>query len=151
MAPTAVEPWVKSFGVIDGGLERMRLAWPSLRHVFSAACNTIDLPPPMGVSKKPRLFQGTHRYPPDLLNQHPVNLRTVNRGSNYQPPATYARSPWANLVSTTRSPNRPQLLIETWPASAQMWNKGPVSKAHTTIWNDLSATPPAVKLFAPPT
>ena len=33
-APLAAEPWVRSYGVIDGGLEVMRAAWPRLEHVF---------------------------------------------------------------------------------------------------------------------
>jgi hypothetical protein len=35
MAPLTAEPWVRSCGVIDGGFEVMRAAWPKLEHVFS--------------------------------------------------------------------------------------------------------------------
>ena len=35
-APVAVDkPWIRMFGIIDGGLEVMRLAWPNLEHMFS--------------------------------------------------------------------------------------------------------------------
>jgi hypothetical protein len=33
-APLAYKTWVWSLGVIDGGVEVMRLAWPKLDHVF---------------------------------------------------------------------------------------------------------------------
>jgi hypothetical protein len=63
-APTAAEPWVTSLGVIDWGLELMRLAWPSLRHVFSVRRNDVQLPTPLETPTEPKVFQGVHRYPP---------------------------------------------------------------------------------------
>ena len=35
--------WIQSFGVIDGGLELMRYAWPSLDHKFSVRRNDTEL------------------------------------------------------------------------------------------------------------
>jgi hypothetical protein len=35
IAPTTAEPWERNLRVIDGGLELMWLAWPSLKQVFS--------------------------------------------------------------------------------------------------------------------
>jgi hypothetical protein len=133
----AAEPWVRNFGVIDGGLELMRLAWPSLKHVFSVRRNNVNLPSPAGVTAPPKIIQGVHRYPPNLLNQHPVDLLVVDQGSLYQPPVKYERTPWEVLLDTTHTKRQPRIVIETWTSSAQMWNKGPMSKAHTTIWTDL--------------
>jgi hypothetical protein len=39
-------PWVRHFGVLDGGLELMRLAWPTLEHKFSVRRNGNELPAP---------------------------------------------------------------------------------------------------------
>ena len=136
-APTAAEPWVTSLGVIDRGLELMRLAWPSLRHVFSVRRNEVKLPSPMETPTEPKVFQGVHRYSPILLNQQPVDLLVVDRGSQYQPPAHHGRTPWEVLVAATQPDRKSRLVIETWPASAQMWIKGPMSKARTTIWREL--------------
>jgi hypothetical protein len=55
-APTAAEPWVTSLGVIDGGLEVMRLDWPSLRHVFSVRRNDVKLPSPLETPTEPEVF-----------------------------------------------------------------------------------------------
>ena len=34
-APHGIGPWVRSYGIIDRGLEVMRAAWQKLDHVFS--------------------------------------------------------------------------------------------------------------------
>jgi hypothetical protein len=132
-APTTAELWVTGLGVINGGLELVRLAWPSLQHVFSVRRNEVELPPPLGSPTKPRILQGVHRYPPNLLNQQPVDLLVVDQGSQYKPPTKWERTPWEVLVNATKPKRRPRLVIEAWPGSAQLWSKGPMSKIHTTI------------------
>jgi hypothetical protein len=41
--PEETKSWVQSFGIIDGGLELMKEAWPSLEHKFSVRHNAINL------------------------------------------------------------------------------------------------------------
>jgi hypothetical protein len=41
--PEATKSWVLSFGIIDGGLELMRQAWPASEHKFSIRPNDIAL------------------------------------------------------------------------------------------------------------
>jgi hypothetical protein len=73
----------------------MRLAWPSLRHVFSIQWNEINLPSPERTPAGPKILQGIHRYPPNLLNQNPLDLIIlIHQGSQYQPPTKYERKPW---------------------------------------------------------
>jgi hypothetical protein len=69
--------WIQSFGVIDGGLELMKYAWPSLDHKFSVRQNNTTLMSDDGTTK---VILGHHRYPKDLLCKHPVDLLTVEQG-----------------------------------------------------------------------
>jgi hypothetical protein len=55
--------WIQSFGVIDGGLELMKYAWPSLDHKFSVRRNDTKL---VGDNSKTVVVLGHHRYPTDL-------------------------------------------------------------------------------------
>jgi hypothetical protein len=42
-APHGIEPWVRSYAVIDGGFEVMRAAWQKLDHVFRFGRAADDL------------------------------------------------------------------------------------------------------------
>ena len=66
-----------------------------------------------------------------------MDLLVVDQGSKFKPPTHFARTPWEELVSTTQPSRKPRLVIETWPASAQMWSKGPMSKARIATWTML--------------
>jgi hypothetical protein len=80
---------------------------------------------------------GTHQHPAKLLNTHPVDMLIVEQGTCQFPPTSYLRTPWEDLVSKTCLKKRPRLILELWSANAQMWSKGPLCKARTTVWNDL--------------
>ena len=69
--------WIQSFGVIDGGLELMKYAWPSLDHKFSVWRKFTKL---VGEDGKAKVVLGHHRYPNDLLRKHPVDLLTAEQG-----------------------------------------------------------------------
>jgi hypothetical protein len=62
------DPWVKTYGTIDGGLELMNAAWPTMRQAF--AVRLRPLPDLEKLAKKkdapaPTLYQA--RYPMNLL------------------------------------------------------------------------------------
>jgi hypothetical protein len=132
-----LEPWVKTFGIIDGGLEMMRFAWPTLEHKLSVQ-RSRDILPPLGSSEwNPKVVPGTHRYRASLLNKRPVDMLIVEPGTRQLPPTSYQRIPWEDLVSTTCLKKRPRLVLEMWSANAQMWSKGPLCKARATVWSDM--------------
>jgi hypothetical protein len=84
-----LEPWAKSFGIIDGGLEMMRFAWPTLEHEFFVR-QSRDILPPLGSSEwKPKVVPGTYRYPASLLTKRPVDMLIVERGTRKLPPTSY--------------------------------------------------------------
>jgi hypothetical protein len=113
----------------------MRYAWSSLIHKFSVRrqsekAPSVDLLP----SSNPQIFVGHNRYRKDLLEKCPVDLLVVERGTFHQPPTSLERSPWENLVNGTTTSNRPKVVIEIWAPSAQLWNRGPMSKGCVTRW-----------------
>jgi hypothetical protein len=69
--------WVESFGVIDGGLELMKYAWPSLDHKFLVRRNDTKL---ISDDGKAEVVLGHHWYPSNLLRKHPVDPLTVEQG-----------------------------------------------------------------------
>ena len=118
-APVAVEPWVRSYGVIDGGFEVMRAAWPKLQHVFSVrrsddAVQGADGPEPAQIFREP------HRLPNNLLTNYPVDLLTIEQGSLTQSPLNYERQPWEKLISWTDMLKQPRVVIKSWPPNAQL-------------------------------
>ena len=137
--PEETKSWVQSFGIIDGGLELMKEAWPSLEHKFSVRRSAIELAGDAGTNK-PTIYLGHHRYPAILLKKHPVDLLAVENGYLKTPPIKYSRTAWTNLVEGTPQECRPRVVVETWPASAQMWRQGPICKAHTTVWKEMGYT-----------
>jgi hypothetical protein len=118
-APLASEPWVRSFGVIDGGSEVMRSAWPKLEHVFSVRRDDKD---GKGESspEPTQTFRDPHRLSNNLLNDFPVDLLTVEQGFETKPPLSFDRKPWEKLISRTDSKNQPRVVIESWPPNAQL-------------------------------
>ena len=139
-APLGTEPWVRSYGVIDGGLEVMRAAWPKLEHVFSVRRSESEevkgerSPEPHYILREP------HRIPNNLLNEAPVDLLTVERGFSIHPPLNYDRDVWEKLISRTELRKRPRVVLEAWPPNAQFWTKGPLCKSTTTRWHEMDYT-----------
>jgi hypothetical protein len=87
-APLTAKPWVRSYGVINGGFEVMRAAWCKLEHVFSVRQNGEE-----GQGEKspePRhLLRECPRLPNDLLTRFPVDLLMIKQGSATLPPVSY--------------------------------------------------------------
>jgi hypothetical protein len=84
-AASTAEPWVRLYGVIDGGFEVMRAAWPKLEHVFSVRRNDEEGPGEKSPEPK-RLLKEHHRLPNDLLTRFPVDLFTIEQGFATLPP-----------------------------------------------------------------
>jgi hypothetical protein len=113
----------------------MRYAWSGLTHNFSVRRQNeivpfVDLLP----TSRPKVFIGHGRYRKDLLKKCPVDLLVVERGTFHKPPSTLERSPWETLVINTTLPNRPKVVVEIWAPPAQLWNRGPMSKACVSRW-----------------
>jgi hypothetical protein len=85
-APRTTEPWVRSYGVIDGGFEVMRAAWPKLEHIFSVRRSDGDEIKGENSPEPRQIFREPHRLPSTLLNKFPVDLLTVERGFSTTPP-----------------------------------------------------------------
>jgi hypothetical protein len=66
-----------------------------------------------------------------------VDLLVVERGYLHRPTSTYTRQPWEDLVGSTPPNKRPRVVLESRPANAQSWTKGPVSKPSTTWWQTM--------------
>jgi hypothetical protein len=115
----------------------MRFAWPTLAHEFSVQQSRDILPPLDGSAWRPKVVPGTQQYQVSLLNRPLVNMLIVERGTRHFPPTSYQHTPWEDLVSTTCLKKWPRLVLEMWPANAQMWSKGPVCKARTTVRSDM--------------
>jgi hypothetical protein len=82
------------------------------------------------------IIDGHLRYSPKVLEQAPVDVLVVEQGHLKHPTRKYQRENWEELVAQTPSKQRPKVVIEAWPASAQSWLKGPVCKATLTRWKD---------------
>jgi hypothetical protein len=100
-APLASEPWVKSYGVIDGGGEVMRAAWPKLEHIFSVRRGDGEASKEEQSPRPKHIFKEPHRLPNDLLNNFPVDLLTIEQGSDAKPTPNYERRTWGKLISRT--------------------------------------------------
>jgi hypothetical protein len=136
-APLAVEPWVRSYGVIDGGFEVMRVAWPRLEHVFSVRRGNEETGQ-KGTSPKPRhVLYEPHRLPNTLLTSLPVDLLIIEQGSTTKPPLRNERNAWEKLISRTDRSYRPRVILESWAPNAQLWTKGPACKTTISLWHDL--------------
>ena len=131
------DPWVKTFGTIDGGLELMNAAWPAMRQVFVVRREEMPalerLHEDQGTSP-PQLYEA--RYPLSLLTRHPVDLLTVDKGCITQPPHGYELSRWETLLDHTAPEGRPKVVVEVWSSNAQTWEKGPAGKACRERWRE---------------
>ena len=96
-AVTAVEPWVTTYGTIDAGLETMRVAWPSLTHVF-AVRRLNDF---CSLDNEAVYVRTGPRCPLNLLVRKPVDLLIVEQGHIHLPPTNLSESNWETLVKST--------------------------------------------------
>jgi hypothetical protein len=143
-APQDVEPWIRSYGLIDGGLEAMRAAWPRLNHTFSIRRDGEIVTGENSPEPK-EIVIGHHRFSNNLLNQSPVDMLTVEQGYIQQPPVTYERQAWEKLIAQTKTECHPRVVVEIWPSNAQLWSKGPACNLDGRPWNtclDISGSLP---------
>ena len=133
---TSRDAWeLTTYGTIDGGLELMTLALPTLTHRWGVR---REGRPPLSCDPRPpeRVFQGHHRLPHDLLVKEPVDLVILERGMC--PPQDFTTTPGWEIPFDSPLPlsSRPQAVLESWPPGAALWPSGPMSKIATSRWND---------------
>ena len=106
-APMAAgEPWIWTFGVINGGFEVMRLAWPKLEHVLSVRRSDGDGKSEARSPEPAHVFWEPHRLPNSLLNNCPVDLLTIEQGRvSSKPRLNFERHAWEKLVSRMSQEN----------------------------------------------
>jgi hypothetical protein len=131
---TLKEPWVKTFGTIDGGLELMNAAWPTMRQVFAVRRDKMPALERLHEADPPVLYEA--RYPLTLLNRTPVDLLTVDRGCLTRAPHGYEINRWEDLLNHTDKANRPKVVVEIWASNAQTWERGPAGKVCRVRWQD---------------
>jgi hypothetical protein len=130
-----VEAEMVSYGVITGGAELMRWAWPTLDQRFSVRHQRETVPAVSASDGSPKIIIGNHRYKANLLQQYPVDLVVVERGAHTKPPTQLQREPWESLVEGTSLAHRPKVILEVWVANAQLWSKGPMCGASVSRWS----------------
>ena len=131
----SVEAEMVSYGVITGGAELMRWAWPTLDQRFSVRHQRETVPAVSASDGSPKIIIGNHRYKANLLQQYPVDLVVVERGAHTKPPTQLQREPWESLVEGTSLAHRPKVILEVWVANAQLWSKGPMCGASVSRWS----------------
>lgn len=123
----AEETWMKTYGVVNGGLELMHEALSSL------TCSwTVRLYPdvaPAGGPPAP-VFGAVDAT---LLESHPVDL-LVWEGGRAKPMA------WTALhgsVQEAQRRARPSVILESWQEGSSVWSQGPVSSSADAAWKRL--------------
>jgi hypothetical protein len=136
-APLATDPWVRSYGVVNGGFEVIRAAWPKLEQFFSVRRSNKKMSDE-GKSPEPKyVFKEPHRLPNNLLNDFPVDLLIIEQGADTRPTPDYERKTWEKLIYRTQESNKPRIVIESWPPNAPLWTKGPACKSTVARWHDM--------------
>jgi hypothetical protein len=128
-----LEPWIRNYGTIDCGYETMRGAWVALNQEFAIRRPDDEVDGVKGHGAKTVVY-GHHRFPKDLLCEHPVDLLVVEQGFKTKAPTTLA--PYAWEIITEAATRKPRLIVETWAGNAQIWTKGPASKYQETRWKN---------------
>lgn len=127
---------MRSYGVIDGGLELARCAFSRLEHKFSVR-RTEDL-----TMMKPGDTAGVHtsrgvRYSLNLLSRQSVDLLLVEMGGQKRPTEHFdnGQERWESLVDKTPVSLRPKIIIEAWAGAAVLWRNGPGTQGYGSRWN----------------
>ncbi|CAJ1956285.1 unnamed protein product [Cylindrotheca closterium] len=126
---------IRSMGIIGGGCEFIRYAWPKISVSFSIPYEKDTIP--LCFSGPPLVGIGPHRLRQNLLTNYPVDLLVIERSHYCRPTKTPRKEEWELLISGTPPLQRPRIVIESWQADAQLWKFGPVSKASWKQWEDL--------------
>lgn len=138
IATTKAVLGLKTLGVIGGGCETMRYAWPKLRLQFSIRENGERLP--NDLEDPPFTRTGPHRPWPNLLVHHPVDVLVIEKGSYRRPRSVPKKEPWEETVGAAPPEKRPKVVIEAWRSDPNLWQYGPMSKSATTRWKELGYT-----------
>jgi hypothetical protein len=131
-----VDPWVRTYGTLDAGLETMRSAWPMLEHRFA-----IHRQEDVCIDVEEETYRRVGpRCPSNLLTCRPVDLLIVERGHIRQPPNSFTTYEWESLVAVTPKDKRPRVIIESWSTGSHLWEQGPTTKGAQTRWEKLGYT-----------
>jgi hypothetical protein len=143
-----LESWIQNYGTIDCGYETMRdSSWKTVEHRFSVR-RQGELVESLRSPEPKQVFPGgSHRLPKDLLDRCPVDMLVVEQSFKTQIPTRHEPYSWEEIVEHTNY--RPWLVIESWPANAQIWMKGPASKYHDTIWSKMGYVSRFSRVAAP--
>ena len=117
-------------GVLGGGCETMRYAWPKLELVFSIRLQGETLP--SDLIDPPVVRLGPHRPWKGFLCLHPVELLVIEKGNSKHPTSSPRREPWEEMVDSTPPTTQPKVVIEAWRSDPNLWKYGPMSMSVTT-------------------
>jgi len=92
---------VAKMGIIGGGYETMRYAWPKIEVVFSI--RNADDTTLQGFTDPLVVGMGPHRVWARLLTRHPVDLMLIERGLYGKPKTDLQRDAWEEMVNRTNS------------------------------------------------
>ncbi|CAJ1948034.1 unnamed protein product [Cylindrotheca closterium] len=135
---------IRSMGIIGGGCEVMRYAWPKISVSFSIRYEGDNIP--LCFSGPPLVGIGPHRLRQNLLTNYPKDLLVIERSHYCRPTKTPRKEEWELLISGTPPLQRPRIVIESWQADAQLWKFGPVNKASWKRWKTWVMEPKARQL-----
>ena len=121
-----------TFGVIGGGCETMRYAWPKLRHMFSVRNNGDTTP--CDLEDPPTILFGPHRIWRNLLVENPVDLLVIERGHHSKASGIIRSETWEEMAGSTPTDKRPQIVLEAWRSDIQVWKYRPMCKPTVTRW-----------------
>ena len=123
-------PGVRSFGIIDGGLELMEQAVSGLEWKWSI--RRSDSPYFRYKKRQPNQAR-VGPLPARWMEERPVDLLWVEQGGRTV--ETLRRNArWEEEIETTSEAKRPKVIFESWKESATLWKGGPTSKLAVSIW-----------------
>ena len=132
----AFEPsWIQSYGIIDGGLELSRCAFPRLEHKFSVRRPEHLSMLEHGDTSKVHTSRGV-RWSLTLLKRHPVDLLVMELGGQKRPTSKFdnGQERWETLVESVPEEKRPKVVVEAWSGAAILWRNGPASQGYGSRW-----------------
>ena len=110
----------------------MRYAWPKLRHMFSVLNNGDTTP--CDLEDPPTILFGPHRIWRNLLVENPVDLLVIERGHHSKASGIIRSETWEEMVGSTPTDKRPQIVLEAWRSDIQVWKYRPMCKPTVTRW-----------------
>ena len=125
---------LKTYGIVDGGLELGRLATSKLKLQWTV--RRPGPPPPSWGVEPQEIYNGYPRLPPTVIEQCPVDLLLAEYSHLQQ---SHTEGPKSLEVALSRcvSARRPLYVVEAWDPGSAMWRQGPVAKLTVTRWKEL--------------